>query len=325
MKSSGMQKRSTNPLVPSSDSPAHLEQRSESPLRSLRSQRGLTVRELASRAGMAPSTISRIERGDRGLGIHSRRQIAAALGCSERDLFDIGERVGTPFTDLLAALSKLIEAGAHELAADTADHLAAQLRQQDALGRHDDIVDLARSLLNVAGAPLRPAMPGSAQPHQVSERSIEDLKVFCGRIERHEALGADAADDRHAQLMETWRHCNGELTFGFLDHLADLGLSQLVSIYDSAIKVRHIGDGTVFWTEEQRRAVIGREIFELAAPPEYTRLAHEALVDATRTGQVTHRLVTFDSGVHRVTYKRAAFWFPRSGLVVGSPALQAPK
>jgi transcriptional regulator with XRE-family HTH domain len=288
-------------------------------LRQLRAQSGLSVRDLATRANVATSTITRIERGERGIGVRSRRQIAAALGCRERDLFEIDERTGVPFADLLGALSKLIEAGAHDIAAETAELLSMRLRERHhADDRVEDMLALAQRILREAGSLLDAR---GQQP--VPEHSIEDLKVFCGRIERHEVLGADAADDRHARLMETWRHCDGELTFGFLDQLADLGLSHLVSIYDHDIKVRHIGDGTVFWTEEQRRAVIGREIFELAAPPEYTRLTHDALVDATQTGAVTHRLVTFNSGVHRVTYKRAAFWFPRSGLVVGSPALQS--
>lgn len=291
---------------------------SDSPLRQLRAQSGLSVRDLATRANVATSTITRIERGERGIGVRSRRQIATALGCRERDLFEIDERAGVPFDDLLGALSKLIDAGAHDIAAETAELLAERLREIHSGDHIEDMLSLARRILREASSLL-----DARGQRPVPGHSIEDLKVFCGRIERHEVLSADAADDRHARLMETWRHCDGELTFGFLDQLADLGLSHLVSIYDHAIKVRHIGDGTVFWTEEQRRAVIGREIFELAAPPEYTRLTHEALADATRTGEVTHRLVTFNSGVHRVTYKRAAFWFPRSGLVVGSPALQS--
>lgn len=288
----------------------------DSPLRQLRTQSGLSVRDLATRANVATSTITRIERGERGIGARSRRQIAAALGCSERDLFEIDQRAGVAFSDLLGALSKLIEAGAHDIAAETAELLAARLRELHSGERGDEVMRLARRILGEAGALLYGADTGPPG------RNAEDLKVFCGRIERHEVLNGDAADPRHARLMETWHQCDGELTSGFLDHVADLGLSKHVSIYDSAIKVRHIGDQTVFWTEEQRRAVIGREIFELAAPLEYTRLTHEALVDATQTGEVTHRLVSFNTGTRQATYKRAAFWFPRSGLVIGSPAPQ---
>ena len=288
----------------------------DSPLRQLRAQSGLSVRALATRANVATSTITRIERGERGIGVRSRRQIAAALGCRERDLFEIDERAGVPFGDLLGALSKLIEAGAHDIAAETAELLAVRLREIHSGRRGDEIIRLARRILREAGALLYGG-DGAA-----SGQNVEDLKVFCGRIERHEVLNAEAADPRHARLMETWHQCDGELTTGFLDHIAHLGLSKHVSIYDDAIKVRHIGDQTVFWTEEQRRAVIGREIFELAAPLEYTRLTHAALVDATRTGEVTQRLISFNTGARQATYKRAAFWFPRSGLVIGSPAPQ---
>jgi transcriptional regulator with XRE-family HTH domain len=307
----GMKNRSPN-LLPSDAMPG-----TDSPLRQLRTQSGLSVRALATRANVATSTITRIERGERGIGARSRRQIAAALGCRERDLFEIDEQTGVPFADLLGALSKLIEAGAHDIAAETAELLSVRLRELHHAGnRVEDTLPLARRILREAGSLLYRG-DGEA-PGQ----SVEDLKVFCGRIERHEVLNADAADPRHARLMETWRQCDGELTDGFLDHIAHLGLSKHVSIYDGAIKVRHIGDQTVFWTEEQRRAVIGREIFELAAPLEYTKLTHAALVDATRTGEVTQRLISFNTGARQATYKRAAFWFPRSGLVIGSPAPQ---
>src|SRR5579859_1358378 len=308
-----MKDRLPNPVSPS-DEPVSAARRTGSPLRQLRSQRGLSVRDLAARANVATSTISRIERGDRGIGVRARRQIASALGCSERDLFEIDEQAGVPFADLLAALSKLMEAGAHDIAAETAELLAARLRELHGSSRRDQVQALSRLILRQAST----LIPADGDPSP--EGSVDDLKVFSGRIERHEVLSGDAADPRHIALMETWRRCGGELTSGFLDHLADLGLSKQVSIYDDAIKVRHIGDQTVFWTEEQRRAVIGREIFELAAPLEYTRLTHDALLDATRTGEVTYRLVSFNTGTLQATYKRAAFWFPRSGLVVGSPA-----
>src|SRR6185437_904792 len=97
-----MTDRPSNLLLPGADGAA---QGPDSPLRVLRSQRGLSIRELATRADVASSTISRIERGDRGIGVRSRRRIAAALGCTERDLFEIDERASAPFADLLGALS----------------------------------------------------------------------------------------------------------------------------------------------------------------------------------------------------------------------------
>ena len=312
-----MKNRSRNLLLPeAAKDAAPATVAAGSPLRQLRTRSGLSVRDLAERANVAISTITRIERGDRGIGARSRRQIAAALGCRERDLFEIDEHAGMPFGDLVLALSKLIQAGAHDLAAETAELLAVRLREIQGSDRNEGRAWLAHSILREANHLL----DGSAS--SAAERKLEALKVFCGRIERHEVLPADAADHRHAQLMQTWHQCDGELTTGFLNHLADLGLSKHVSIYDGAIKVRHIGDQTVFWTEEQRRAVIGREIFELAAPLEYTRLTHAALADAVQTGAVTHRLVSFNTDDRQATYKRAAFWFPRSGLVLGSPAPQ---
>lgn len=107
-----------------------------SPLRRLRVDSGLSVRELAIRAEIAVSTINRIERGDRGIGTRSRRQIAAVLGCRESDLIEIDPQTAVPFTDLLDALSKLIAAGAHDIAADTAELLATRLREAHAFAGH---------------------------------------------------------------------------------------------------------------------------------------------------------------------------------------------
>jgi transcriptional regulator with XRE-family HTH domain len=102
-----------------------------SPLRRLRMESGLSVRALAIRAEVAVSTINRIERGDRGIGARSRRQIAGALGCRESDLYETDPPTAVPFTDLLDALAKLITAGAHDIAAETAELLAARLREID--------------------------------------------------------------------------------------------------------------------------------------------------------------------------------------------------
>jgi len=100
-----------------------------SPLRRLRIESGLSVRALALRADIAVSTINRIERGDRGIGARSRRQIAAVLGCRESDLIALDPQATAPFADLLDALTKLIAAGAHDIAAETAELLAARLRE----------------------------------------------------------------------------------------------------------------------------------------------------------------------------------------------------
>lgn len=48
-------------------------------LRSIRERRDLTVRELASRAGVAPATVSRIETGQREGSLRTLAALAAVL------------------------------------------------------------------------------------------------------------------------------------------------------------------------------------------------------------------------------------------------------
>ncbi len=60
-------------------------------LRSARLRRGVAVSDLAARAGTSSSTITRLEKGDPGVGIGTLADILVALGLVERlaDLIDI--------------------------------------------------------------------------------------------------------------------------------------------------------------------------------------------------------------------------------------------
>ncbi len=55
-------------------------------LRELRARRGLTLAEVAERAGMAPSTVSRLESGARRLAVDHLPHLARALGVSTDEL-----------------------------------------------------------------------------------------------------------------------------------------------------------------------------------------------------------------------------------------------
>jgi transcriptional regulator with XRE-family HTH domain len=60
-------------------------------IRSARLRRGVAVSDLAARAGTSSSTITRLEKGDSGVGIGTLADILVALGLIERlaDLIDI--------------------------------------------------------------------------------------------------------------------------------------------------------------------------------------------------------------------------------------------
>jgi transcriptional regulator with XRE-family HTH domain len=55
-------------------------------LRDLRAERGLTLAEVAAAAGMAPSTLSRLEQGRRRLALDHLPALARALGTTADDL-----------------------------------------------------------------------------------------------------------------------------------------------------------------------------------------------------------------------------------------------
>lgn len=60
-------------------------------LRGARLRRGIAVADLAVRAGTSPSTVSRLEKGDPGVGIGTLADILVVLGLVDRlaDLIDI--------------------------------------------------------------------------------------------------------------------------------------------------------------------------------------------------------------------------------------------
>ncbi|MAG96852.1 MAG: XRE family transcriptional regulator [Rhodospirillaceae bacterium] len=80
-------------------------------LRTLRQQRGWTLAEVASRSGLAVSTISKIERGRMSLAYDKFMQLAHGLGV------DVGELFGTPersFTERSLAVTRAGQAERHE-------------------------------------------------------------------------------------------------------------------------------------------------------------------------------------------------------------------
>lgn len=60
-------------------------------LRNARLRRGIAVADLAVRAGTSPSSVTRLEKGDRGVAIGTLADVLIALGLIERlaDLIDI--------------------------------------------------------------------------------------------------------------------------------------------------------------------------------------------------------------------------------------------
>ncbi len=66
------------------------EERVRRRLRELRTRRGLTLADVAERAGMAPSTVSRLESGARRLAVDHLPHLARALGVSTDELLAEG-------------------------------------------------------------------------------------------------------------------------------------------------------------------------------------------------------------------------------------------
>jgi len=72
--------------VPASDAPDGVEARVRQRLRALRQARGLTLQEVAGRAHLSTSTLSRLESGKRRLALDHIPGLAAALGVTADDL-----------------------------------------------------------------------------------------------------------------------------------------------------------------------------------------------------------------------------------------------
>jgi transcriptional regulator with XRE-family HTH domain len=65
-------------------------------VRMLRGHQGLTQTDLASKAGISPTTIATMETGERRVRPATVRRIARALGVSPAELFDADEVAATP-------------------------------------------------------------------------------------------------------------------------------------------------------------------------------------------------------------------------------------
>lgn len=72
-------------------------------IKRLRQSKGLTLSELARRAGVSKSLISRVEAGAESLRVESVRAISDALEIPHGELLNLAEVIALPFSILSAA------------------------------------------------------------------------------------------------------------------------------------------------------------------------------------------------------------------------------
>jgi transcriptional regulator with XRE-family HTH domain len=70
----------------------------------IRNARGLSIEELAAKADMSPSYISRMSRGERNISLRNLEKLATALECSPEDLMGGELHVPTDIADIWAAI-----------------------------------------------------------------------------------------------------------------------------------------------------------------------------------------------------------------------------
>lgn len=155
--------------------------------------------------------------------------------------------------------------------------------------------------------------------HNKSNSVIDDLRVFSGKVLMHEEFNVDKACEIHLNLLKIYNESDGYFNESFSNYLMTLKDCDAVSIYDEDAKVRRIGSGTIFWTEEQRRTVIGKSVCEIPAPKDYTGLVYNAITSSVKQSTPKLHLIGFRAGDKEAFYDRMIFSFPRSSLVVAVP------
>lgn len=155
--------------------------------------------------------------------------------------------------------------------------------------------------------------------YQALSKPDNDINIFSGRVLNYEEISLDSISEPHSKMLKIYQNCNGYLTEDFTNQVILSGIAQGVSIYDLDLKVRSIGEGTLFWTDEQRKNMKGRSILELPAPKDYLNLTFESLSLAVKQKKPKLHLIGFSVSDTEAFYDRIIFTFPHSGLVVASP------
>ena len=70
----------------------------------IRNARGLSIEELAAKADLSPSYISRMSRGERNISLRNLEKLATALECSPEDLMGGELHAPTDIADIWAAI-----------------------------------------------------------------------------------------------------------------------------------------------------------------------------------------------------------------------------
>ncbi len=70
----------------------------------IRNERGLSIEELAAKADLSPSYISRMARGERNISLKNLDKLASALDCHPEDLMGGENPVAADIADIWAAI-----------------------------------------------------------------------------------------------------------------------------------------------------------------------------------------------------------------------------
>ena len=70
----------------------------------IRNARGLSIEELAAKADMSPSYVSRMARGERNISLRNLEKLALALDCSPEDLMGGEAPLPHDIADIWAAI-----------------------------------------------------------------------------------------------------------------------------------------------------------------------------------------------------------------------------
>lgn len=149
------------------------------------------------------------------------------------------------------------------------------------------------------------------------------LLMLCGTVDLVEDLPLSAACSAHAQLLEIGRHAGGFMTEPVVDHLRATKLAALTSVFGQGdqMPLLQMGSETRFWSEEQRRRMMGQPFDHIPAPAAFKHAVHSHLTEVRDTGRAALKRIKATCGGVTVEYVTLRVLDPISGFLLAFPSI----
>ena len=266
---------------------------------------------------VSPATIDRLKRGSITWPLFGRMVRTYGRAFADQVLAPLlGTNSSSTLIERMVRDADLCQAAAY------AAHRRISGSRAGAVGRGGFLAGLGRVDRAVVARGQGVAVGGVAVQDRQLGQGASELRQFLGAVDDNSDIGLDTLVGPQAQLLDAWRDADGALTDSLINRIEAVRLIGLASLFDNQMRVLRIGQAVGLWSEDQRRAAVGKDLSELPGPRAYGEAVRASLGDAVDRGLPLHHRIAVRVGDVARRYRRLALPLPKNGAVLSVSMLE---